>query len=156
MTNDLAFDENDNLYGVIGGASQIGKLIQINTSDGSGTEIGEIGFNNVVGIGYSLNGPVLSIDGEGSAIPEEYSLEQNYPNPFNPVTKIKFVIPEESFVELKIYNVLGKEVRTLINDERPAGYYEVNFDAQGLPSGVYLYKMKAGSFSDTKKMILLK
>ncbi len=156
MTNDLAFDENDNLYGVIGGASQIGKLIQINTSDGSGTEIGEIGFNNVVGIGYSLNGPVLSIDGDGSAIPEEYSLEQNYPNPFNPVTKIKYVIPEESFVELKIYNVLGKEVRTLISDERPAGYYEVNFDAQGLPSGVYLYKLKAGSFSDTKKMILLK
>jgi uncharacterized lipoprotein YddW (UPF0748 family) len=93
----------------------------------------------------------------------EFLLEQNYPNPFNPVTKIKFTIPnvtlsevEGSRVQLKVYDVLGKEVSTLVNEEKPAGSYEVDFNANGLSSGVYFYKLTAGSFSQTKKMILLR
>jgi len=83
-------------------------------------------------------------------------LTQNYPNPFNPSTKIKYQIPELSFVTIKVYDVLGKEVTTLINEEKPAGSYEVEFDASRLPSGVYFYRLQAGSFIETKKMILLR
>lgn len=89
-------------------------------------------------------------------IPFVYSLEQNYPNPFNPSTNIKFQIPNRRFVSLKVYNVLGNEVVTLVNEEKPAGNYEVSFDADQFPSGVYFYTINAGNFSLTKKMLLLK
>lgn len=90
-----------------------------------------------------------------------FDLKQNYPNPFNPTTKIKYTIPsnvkrEISNVILKIYDVLGNEVATLVNEEKPAGIYEVDFDASGLSSGIYFYKLQAGSFVETKKMMLLK
>ncbi|GIV45288.1 MAG: hypothetical protein KatS3mg036_0106 [Ignavibacterium sp.] len=91
-------------------------------------------------------------------VPTEFSLEQNYPNPFNPSTKIKYVIPNgvRNLVTLKIYDILGNEVATLVNEEKPAGIYEVEFNASQLSSGIYFYKINAGSFSDTKKMILIK
>jgi hypothetical protein len=85
-----------------------------------------------------------------------YTVEQNYPNPFNPSTAIKYRIPEISFVTLKVYDVLGNEITTLINEEKPIGSYEVEFDATGLTSGIYFYKLHAGSFVETKKMILMK
>ena len=94
---------------------------------------------------------------EGSNnIPEIYSLEQNYPNPFNPITSIEFKIPENAIVSLKIYDVLGKEVVTLMNEEKNAGTYEVNFNASALSSGVYFYKLEAGNFVQTRKMVLMK
>jgi probable HAF family extracellular repeat protein len=89
-------------------------------------------------------------------IPKEYNLSQNYPNPFNPVTRIRYSIPQTSFVTIKVYDILGSEVATLINEEKPAGNYEVEFQAESLPSGVYLYKLQTGSFVATKKMLLLK
>jgi hypothetical protein len=85
-----------------------------------------------------------------------YSLSNNYPNPFNPTTIIKYEIPEMSFVTLKIYNVLGSEIVTLINEEKPIGIYEVEFDGTALPSGIYFYQLRAGSFIETKKMMLMK
>jgi photosystem II stability/assembly factor-like uncharacterized protein len=88
--------------------------------------------------------------------PDRYSLSQNYPNPFNPSTKIKFSIPEVSKVMLKLYNLLGEEVATLVNEEKVAGYYTVEFNASSLSSGVYFYKLQAGSFVETKKMVLMK
>ncbi|MBT8377904.1 MAG: T9SS type A sorting domain-containing protein [Ignavibacteria bacterium] len=91
-----------------------------------------------------------------NTIPESFSISQNYPNPFNPTSKIKYQIPELSFVTLKVYDVLGNEVATLVNEEKPTGTNEVEFNAEGLPSGIYFYQLKAGSFSETKKMILLK
>jgi hypothetical protein len=90
------------------------------------------------------------------SIPNNYSLSQNYPNPFNPTTTIKYAIPERSFVELKVYNALGQEVTTLVNQEQDTGFYEVSIKAAHLSSGVYLYKLKAGTYVETKKMILLK
>ena len=87
---------------------------------------------------------------------KQFNLEQNYPNPFNPSTKIDFAIPQSSFVNLKIYNVLGEEVATLVNETKVAGNYEVNFNASNLPSGIYFYKLRAGSLTESKKMILLK
>ena len=89
-------------------------------------------------------------------VPREYNLFQNYPNPFNPSTKIGFRIPDFEFVSLKIYDILGREVSTLVNEEKPAGSYEVEFNAANLSSGAYFYKIRAGSFVQTKKMILLR
>jgi hypothetical protein len=87
---------------------------------------------------------------------EAYSLSQNYPNPFNPSTSISFTIKSAGFVSLKVYDILGSEVAELVNEVKDAGYYSVEFNASALPSGVYVYKLQAGSFINSKKMILLK
>lgn len=87
---------------------------------------------------------------------KEYALEQNFPNPFNPSTKIKFQIPNDGYVTLKVYDILGNEIATLLNEEKPQGKYELNFNASSLASGVYIYKLQAGDFVSSKKMILLK
>ncbi len=93
-------------------------------------------------------------------LPREFVLYQNYPNPFNPTTKIKYSMPQASFVTIKVFNVLGKEVETLVNEEKPAGNYDVEFSAKGggpdLPSGVYFYRMQAARFIQIKKFLLLK
>ena len=89
-------------------------------------------------------------------IPLEFKLSQNYPNPFNPTTNINFSLPERSFVELKIYNILGIEISTIVNKELQAGNYNFPFDAENLTSGIYFYKLNAGKFSVTKKMTLIK
>ena len=85
-----------------------------------------------------------------------YYLYNNFPNPFNPTTKIKFKISNYDFVSLKVYDVLGNEISTLVNEDRPAGGYEIEFSGKDLPSGIYFYTLRAGNFLDTKKMILLK
>ena len=89
-------------------------------------------------------------------IPDQYTLEQNYPNPFNPVTKIRWQTPVSSWQTLKVYDVLGNEVATLVNEEKPAGTYEIEFKVSGLASGIYFYQLKANEFVATKKMILLR
>ena len=86
----------------------------------------------------------------------KYVLFDNYPNPFNPSTKITYQLPELNFVTLKVYDVLGNEVSTLVNEEKPAGSYEVEFNGKGLTSGIYFYRLRAGSFFEIKKMVLLK
>ena len=88
--------------------------------------------------------------------PTEFSLGQNYPNPFNPVTTIKFSLPIDEKVVLEVYNTIGQKVATLINQEMSVGYHEANFDASKLTSGIYIYKLNAGSLTSTKKMILMK
>ena len=91
------------------------------------------------------------------SIPEEYSLNQNYPNPFNPSTVISFNLPKQSIVSLKVFNILGEEVATLVNNKMiNAGAHSANFNAANLPSGVYIYKISAGNYSASKKMMLLK
>lgn len=89
-------------------------------------------------------------------IPAEFSLKQNHPNPFNPRTTIQFTMAKEEFVTLRVYNLLGQEVKTLVNEVRRAGTHEVVFDQADLPSGLYTYEMVAGVFRETRKMILLK
>jgi hypothetical protein len=85
-----------------------------------------------------------------------FSLSQNYPNPFNPSTEIAFNLAEQSFVTLKVYDILGREVAFLVNEEKPAGIYRINFNASELGCGIYFYQLKAGIFSETKKMTLVK
>ena len=96
------------------------------------------------------------IDNQNNIIPQKYELEQNYPNPFNPSTKIKYAIPRISQVEIKIYDILGNVVQTLVNEEKSAGVYELIWNAADLSSGVYFYQIHAGNFVQTKKMLLLK
>ncbi len=91
-----------------------------------------------------------------NTVPDMFSLEQNYPNPFNPSTTIRYSIPASGTVTLAVYDLLGREVATLINGEQPAGRSEVQWDASHAGSGIYYYKMRAGSFTDTKKMFLIK
>ena len=109
------------------------------------------GDNNV-----QINLTLTDVGEISSTVPDEYSLEQNYPNPFNPSTEISWQSPVSGKQTLKVYNILGNEVATLVDENKPAGSYEVEFNAGNLPSGVYFYILKAGSFTQTKKMILLK
>lgn len=89
-------------------------------------------------------------------VPDMYKLEQNYPNPFNPLTTIEYSIPSEGFVELKVFDILGREVKSLVNFNQPAGNYKVHFNASDLPSGVYFYQINVNDYQATKKMILMK
>jgi hypothetical protein len=99
--------------------------------------------------------PILA-DVKEEEIPTEYSLSQNYPNPFNPTTKIKFALPQTALTKIIIYDLLGREVQTLINKELEAGYHEINFEASNFQSGVYFYSIRSGDFIQTKKMVLMK
>ncbi len=99
---------------------------------------------------------ITSVNKEKNILPSEYKLYQNYPNPFNPATKIKFNIKEPGFTTLKIFNILGKEIATMVNENLKPGEYEVTFDGSDLTSGIYFCKLKAGDFSETKKMLLIK
>jgi hypothetical protein len=101
-------------------------------------------------------GQLTDVRSDSKYIPSEYSLNQNYPNPFNPSTKITYQIPKSGHVTLKVYNALGKEVVTLVNEEKSVGRYSVDFNAKGLSSGIYFYSIQSGSFFETKKMMLIK
>jgi hypothetical protein len=92
----------------------------------------------------------------GGRIPGEYSLEQNYPNPFNPTSTISYALPKQSYVTLTVYNILGRVVQTLIDETQEAGLHERQLNASGFASGVYFYRLAAGSFVDTKKMLVIK
>jgi len=102
------------------------------------------------------NQPNSINDGLGQNIPDKFILNQNYPNPFNPSTSISYSIASSSLITLKVYDVLGNEVATLVNEVKPVGAYEVNFNAEGLTSGIYFYELRANNFLETKKMILIK
>jgi plastocyanin len=106
-------------------------------------------------VGTIIASPVNSVYDETSQ-PGKFHLSQNYPNPFNPTTSLQYAIGSRQFVTLKVYNSLGKEVATLVNEEKPAGKYEVRFSGSTLPSGIYFYELKAGNITKTKKMVLLR
>jgi hypothetical protein len=89
-------------------------------------------------------------------VPNKFALRQNYPNPFNPTTKICFDLPQDENVLLSVYDLRGSKVRDILNEKKQAGYYELNFDGNGLSSGIYIVTLKSGNFNSTKRMILLK
>jgi hypothetical protein len=119
--------------------------------------VGFAGLGSAGGIGGFIKYALPSgIVGNNGVVPESFSLSQNYPNPFNPSTTIKFALPKSGNVTLKIYNSIGKEVETLVNENMGAGSYEVSYDASQLNSGMYFYRISANGFTDTKKMMLVK
>jgi hypothetical protein len=98
----------------------------------------------------------LSVGQASRDVPDGFALKQNYPNPFNPSTKIRFSVPGKGYVSLKVFDLLGKEVATLVNEQLVPGDYERAFNAEGLTSGVYFYRLQAGGFVQTKKLLLLR
>lgn len=129
------------------------------------TEYENTAGNNSVIIDYGSNSnltkdlflsPLSTTGVKNSSTPTSYELLQNYPNPFNPKTTIKFAIPEKAKVTLEVYNLIGQKVVTLVDKELNTGVYEVEFDGSNLVSGIYLYRIQAGSFVSVKKMLLLK
>jgi len=112
-------------------------------------------FGNNKTVNYN-DGSTIGISNISNEVPDGYSLSQNYPNPFNPTTNLEFGISDLEFVSLKIFNTLGKEVATLVNEKLSAGTYKYSFDASELTSGIYFYTLKAGEYSETKRMILVK
>jgi hypothetical protein len=102
-------------------------------------------------------GPILTdVETNLDALPREFRLEQNYPNPFNPTTIVRFAVPKTSHVRLTLYDMLGRRVATLIDEEKPAGEYEFTVDAKHLSSGIYFYMMQAGAFTQTRKFTLVR
>jgi photosystem II stability/assembly factor-like uncharacterized protein len=172
--NAIYFTDFDNGW-VVGMDEFSDALILHTTNGGSNWEavdfptaitLANIGFANE-NIGWVLgsyglilqttNGGVSFLEDEVDfKIPNEFSLSQNYPNPFNPTTSLQYAIGSRQFVTLKVYDLLGREVATLVNEEKPSGEYEIEFNAANLPSGIYFYQLNAGSFSETKKMVLLR
>jgi hypothetical protein len=102
-----------------------------------------------------FTGQITSVE-ENESAPLTFALEQNYPNPFNPSTKIQYSVNSYQFVRLKVYDILGNEIATLVNEYKPAGSHRVSFDASKIPSGLYLYRINAANFSQTKKMLVVK
>jgi tetratricopeptide (TPR) repeat protein len=122
-------------------------------------EFAERQMRNYVGTNLPAGPTEMSkaVAGQGQAhTPTEFALEQNYPNPFNPTTTIRFEIPQNEHVTLKVYDLLGREVATLVDEMRNAGSYDETFDASRLASGVYVYRITAGNFSASKRLLLLK
>ena len=125
----------------------------------------EVDVNFYCGFFENMNGgarifkatyTVTDVEPVSSLIPDDYELQQNYPNPFNPSTNIEYSIPEESFVELMVYDVLGNEVASLVDEQQQAGVYRANFTANNLSSGMYFARITANEFTQVVKMILLK
>jgi hypothetical protein len=107
-------------------------------------------------VNFDVSETPTSVEVDPGVIPDRYYLYPNYPNPFNPRTKIRYTIPERQFVSIKVYNILGQEIATLVERVQDAGDYTITFDASNLPSGVYFYRLKAGEFVSVRKMLLIK
>lgn len=136
------------------GHSYLGNSVAI-SSDGSSAIIGGPADSSGAGAVWIFHDPSIGIISISNGIPKSFSLSQNYPNPFNPSTSIKFDIPKSGIVTLKIYDILGKEIYSII-EFKSAGQYEFTFDASNYASGLYFYKLESGTFTETRKMVLIK
>jgi hypothetical protein len=143
-------------YSTVNATSAAGMTWGYNTDGSSGcTMSGGSAQANRPNVCFTMTTP-MGVNPVGNTIPTVYSLSQNYPNPFNPVTKINFAIPKQGLVTLKIYDVLGREVRTLVSEVKTPGNYAVDFNGAELSSGVYFYRLQSADFTDIKRMMLIK
>jgi hypothetical protein len=116
----------------------------------------DVGNDGMIDDTLHLKNEATGVGQHGSLIPGEYRLEQNFPNPFNPTTTIRYGLPQKSAVRLTVYNLLGQEVATLVQEEQEAGYHAVSFNGSALASGMYIYQIRAEKFVATRKMLLLR
>ncbi len=165
FNNSIAYDGNIYVGGLFNGVFR-------STDNGNSWTVITNGFQSLIGFSlcgfggyifagtgaglYRSSNAVSAVNEDKNIAPNNFSLEQNYPDPFNPSTKIKYSIPNSEFVSLKVYDVLGKEVATLVNQQNGAGIHEVNFNASKLASGIYFYRLEAGKNILTRKMLLIK
>jgi hypothetical protein len=156
ITPSITFSPLGTLYGLKGFSSQINTLISIDTLTGVGTTIGSTGISGLLAIAMRSDSVVTPVSRQEQGVPLTYRLHQNYPNPFNPTTTLSFDIPYSSFAILKVYNVLGQEVATLVNEVKQPGRHSVVFDAGNLPGGMYFYRLTAGEFVQARKLMLLR
>lgn len=171
--NKLAINSSDHVFAGTGGFGEIGEGIFLSTDDGknwtqinSGLKSKNIYSLAVNSKGYIFVGtdegvfrsidPTTSVNDKETEAPSEFSLGQNYPNPFNPLTTISYTIPKRSYVTIKVYDILSNKVKTLVNETKHPGSYEVEFDGSGLSSGTFIYTMTTGSYHTAKKLLLLK
>ncbi|MCI0493958.1 T9SS type A sorting domain-containing protein, partial [candidate division KSB1 bacterium] len=158
-TPSLAFSSAGMLYGLKGAGTQPNKLISIDTNTGTGTVLGSTGVTGLRTIAMSPG--TTAVEGRApEGLPQSYALAQNYPNPFNAQTVIEYQLPQAGHVKLVVYNLLGQEIKTLINKNHEAGQYNLVWNGkdnlgQAVPSGVYFYRIQAEGFTETKKMLLL-
>lgn len=157
---EFIFSQNQIDYGIIGsGGGKVSGTNNIMNFTLGEPVVGKVaGSTNIATIGFwnLYQQDVLTSVEDEDVLPTQYKLEQNYPNPFNPSTIIKYAVPERSNVSIKVYNIAGEEVVTLVNEEKDRGWYEVKFYSTGLSSGIYLCRMQAANYVSIKKMMLLK
>ena len=143
--------ENGDTYVAYSFLSKTGANVTVEASDPNPPNSGVISA-----VYYDWNLPFTTDVEQISGLPSDFSLSQNYPNPFNPTTKIEYSIPEESFVQLRVFDILGNEVVTVVNQEQNAGTYRADFDAENLASGFYIARLQAGNYTKSIKMALLR
>ncbi len=152
-----AFDRSDGiLYWATLQQSMASDFRVIDTLTGASTVIATLPNGTEIDALVIPSVSTIGIEPVGNAVPEAYSLSQNYPNPFNPATNIKFQLPREEFVKLSIFDMLGREIEILVNKEMKPGTYRADWNASKFSSGVYFYRLEAGEFTETRKMILVK
>ncbi|MBE0539158.1 MAG: T9SS type A sorting domain-containing protein [Ignavibacterium sp.] len=154
-TPSIAFNTDGTLYGLKGIGTAINTLITIDKANGHGTEIGSLGKSGLQAIIMRNVVTDVKENNEGTGL-NSYALFQNYPNPWNPITTIGYSLKENIQVKLTLLNILGEELTVLVKEEQDKGYHKVDFNGSNLSSGVYFYRLQAGSFVQTRKMILLK
>jgi photosystem II stability/assembly factor-like uncharacterized protein len=174
-TTSLVIDRNEYIYAGTEGGWMGGCQGIIRTTDGGNTwesfnsgllegSCGAVLACNSDGILFAGTGTKVyrtiqsttDVANNDNNLPKQFTLSQNYPNPFNPSTKIRYQLPQSEKVTLKVYDIIGKEIAELVNEVKPAGKYEITFDAPQITTGVYFYSLQAGDFFETKKMILIK
>jgi len=143
-----------------GGAASQSANYKVADAVGQSSPVDESNSTHYIIYSGFLGGGIVIITAldelDNANMPLEFKLYQNYPNPFNPSTKIKFALPKVETVTIEIYNIIGQNVKTLVNQSFPAGYHEVEFNGQNLSSGIYLYRIEAGKDQEVKKMVLIK
>jgi len=153
---DIVFDKKGTLYGLAGTGTATNSLVRIDTSTGKATVIGTLGKSDIQAIAIDPDAPASVGEYNPLTIPNTVVLEQNFPNPFNPSTTISYSIPTENNVRLEIYNLLGQSVRQLVNERQHAGWKQVEWNASGLSSGIYFYRLTVGNNVEMKRTVLLK
>lgn len=157
ITPYIAFNPTGTLYALIGLGAQTNSLYTLDTTNASATLVGSMNVSGLQAIAMMTDTFVVGVgEPPAATVPRAFNLEQNYPNPFNPSTTIRFTVPDSRFTSLKVYNLLGQEVASLVNEELKAGAYVVTWDAENFSAGIYFYKLRTRDFVATKKMLLLK